>query len=215
MQISPAELPWQAVYRLLIGAVLPRPIGWVSSVNPAGQPNLAPFSFFTIASANPPHVLFCPMVRTVDSQPKDTLRNIRQTGEFVVNIATRPLAEAVNLTAAELPADVDEFEFAGLSTLPSALVRPPRVALSPVHFECTLAHILDLGDQPGAGSVVVGRVVMLHIDEAVMVDGNKIDLARLQPIGRLSGSAYCQVTETFNLERPPSRLSPPIHPENR
>ena len=206
MDVPADNLPWQAMYKLLIGAVVPRPIGWISTVNEAGQPNLAPFSFFNVAGANPPHVVFCPMVRGVDGQPKDTLRNVRLTGEFVVNIATQSLAQSVNLTSTELPADVNEFELAGLTAAPSSAVRPPRVGESPVHFECRVTQIVDLNDAPGGSSVVIGRIVHVHIREDVLLDGDKIDLERLQPIGRLAGSAYCRVTDLFEIERPASRV---------
>lgn len=206
MEIDPASSPWGSIYKLLIGSVLPRPIGWISTVNGEGQPNLAPFSFFNVASGNPPHLLFSPMIRGTDGQPKDTLRNVRQVGEFVANIVTEPLAQAMNLTSAELPPGINEFEFAGLNTLPSVRVRPPRLAESPIHYECQVSHIIDLGDQPGASSVVIGRIVYIHVRDDLLVGGDKIDLPRLQPIGRLAGNAYCRVTDIFEMVRPPSSI---------
>ncbi len=206
MEINPQDLPWRSIYKLLIGSVVPRPIGWISSVNPEGQPNLAPFSFFNAVAANPPHVLFSPLIRGTDQRPKDTLLNVRATGEFVVNIVTEDLAEAMNLTATELPANINEFELAGLTAVPSITVRPPRVAESPVHFECIVTQIVELGDKPGSGNVVIGRVVHIHASERVLFDDDKIDLAKLQPIGRLAGSTYCRVTDHFNLTRPASQI---------
>lgn len=206
MEISPDRLPWKSIYKILIGSIVPRPIGWISSIDPEGQLNLAPFSFFNAVCANPPHVLFSPMIRSTDSQPKDTLRNVRATGEFVVNIVTEDLAEAVNLSATELPSNVSEFAVANLTTAPSAIVRPPRVALSPVHFECKVTHIIDIGDEPGSGSLVIGQVVHIHINEDVLLDGDKIDLAKLKPVGRLAGSSYCRVTDIFDMIRPPSQI---------
>ncbi len=131
MEISPSTLPWQSLYKLMIGSIVPRAIGWVSTVDEAGEPNLAPFSFFTAAGANPPHVLFCPMIRSTDGQPKDTLHNVRTTGEFVVNIVTEALGPQMNLTSTEFPAEVNEFAAAGLTPVPSSVVRPPRVGESP------------------------------------------------------------------------------------
>jgi flavin reductase (DIM6/NTAB) family NADH-FMN oxidoreductase RutF len=206
MEIAPENLPWQSVYKILVGSVVPRPIGWISTVDSTGRPNLAPFSFFNAVCPNPPHVLFCPNVRIKDRQTKDSLHNVRDTGEFVVNIVTEDLAEAMNLTSTDLPAEVNEFEFGGLSISPSTAVRPPRVAESPVHYECKMAHIFDLGDQPGAGSVVIGRVVHIHVDELVLFGGDKIDLAKLKPIGRLGGNGYCKVTDLFKMVRPPSQI---------
>jgi flavin reductase (DIM6/NTAB) family NADH-FMN oxidoreductase RutF len=207
MEINPQDLPWRSIYKLLIGSVVPRPIGWISSVNPAGQLNLAPFSFFNAVGGNPPHVLFSPLIRGTDQRPKDTLHNVRETGEFVANIVTEDLAEAMNVTATELPPDINEFKLAGLTALPSVMVQPPRVAESPVHFECVVTQIIELGDEPGSGNVVIGRVVHIHVSESVLFDGDKIDLAKLRPIGRLAGSAYCRVTDIFDLTRPPSQIN--------
>ncbi|MEJ2708154.1 MAG: flavin reductase family protein [Anaerolineales bacterium] len=206
MEITPKDLPWQLIYKILIGSVVPRPIGWISSLDPDGRPNLAPFSFFNVVCPNPPHVLFNPMIRSTDRGTKDTLRNVRDTGEFVVNIVTEDLASAMNQTSQELPQDVSEFAVANLITAPSVVVKPPRVAASPVHFECRVAQIVDISDQPGGGSVVIGRVVHLHVSEDVLFDGDKIDLEKLKPIGRLAGAAYCRVTDIFQMMRPPSQI---------
>jgi flavin reductase (DIM6/NTAB) family NADH-FMN oxidoreductase RutF len=207
MEITPSSLPWQSIYKLMIGSIVPRPIGWISTLDAAGRPNLAPFSFFNAAGANPPHVLFCPMVRDTDGQAKDTVQNVRSTGEFVVNIFGEALAAQMNITSTEFPADVDEFEAAGLTAAPSLTVRPPRVAESPMHYECLVAQIVDLGHQPGAGSIVVGRVLHIHVADELLVGGDKIDIAALQPIGRLAGHGYCRVAPAmFDLARPASQI---------
>ncbi len=202
MEIAPETRTWNSLYKILIGSVVPRPIGWISSVDAAGRPNLAPYSFFNAVCANPPHVLFCPMIRSTTRRPKDSLSNVRETGEFVVNIVTASLAEQMNLSAIEAPADLNEFEFAGLEMAPSVVVRPPRVAASPIHFECRLAQIVDLGDEPGSGSVVIGRVVHIHIREDVLIGEDKIDVQRLQPIARLAGNYYTHLGEIFEMARP-------------
>ncbi len=202
MDITPSSATWQSFYKFMIGSILPRPIGWISTISADGRPNLAPYSFFNAVCANPPHVLFCPMIRTHDGAQKDSLRNVRETGEFVVNIVTFALAEAMNLTSGEYDSDINEFERAALTPFPSLTVRPPRVAESPIHFECQVAHILDLSDEPGGGSVVVGRVTHLHVDESVMLGDNKIDVTKLDPIGRMAGSNYTRIGEIFSLERP-------------
>jgi flavin reductase (DIM6/NTAB) family NADH-FMN oxidoreductase RutF len=204
MEIKPEVLAWKSVYKILIGSVLPRPIGWISTINDQGQPNLAPFSFFNAVCANPPTVLFCPMVRSSDNQPKDTLRNIRKTGEFVVNIVSGKLVEKMNKTSVEAPCDVNEFDFAGLTPVLSSVVTPPRVAESPIHFECKLNQIIDISLNLGGGSVVIGTVVHMHIDEGMLLGEDKIDLAKLNPIGRLAGNSYVRVTDIFDLERPPA-----------
>ncbi|MBC7871060.1 MAG: flavin reductase family protein [Chitinophagaceae bacterium] len=207
LDVQPEALPWQSIYKILIGSVLPRPIGWISTVDENGRHNLAPFSFFNLVCPNPPHLLFCPNIRGSDSNPKDTLHNVRTTGEFVVNIVTESLAEAMNLTATELPADVDEFALAGLTAVPSVIVKPPRVLESPIHYECRVTQIVDVSDASGGASVVIGRVVYMHIRDDVLIDGDKIDLARLQPIGRLAGASYSRVTDIFDLVRPPSQIN--------
>lgn len=207
MEASASELPWRTFYKLLIGSVVPRPIGWVSSVDEQGAVNLAPFSFFNAVCANPPTLLFCPMIRSTDLARKDTLRNVRSSGEFVINIVSEDLAEAMNITSTEFPPHVNEFEAAGLTPAPSLVVAPPRVAESRIHFECRVVQILDFGDQPGAGSLVVGRILQVHVDESVLFDGDKINLTALKPIGRLAGSAYTRVTEIFDLVRPPSQIN--------
>jgi flavin reductase (DIM6/NTAB) family NADH-FMN oxidoreductase RutF len=207
MEADPATLPWKSVYKLMIGSILPRPIGWISTVDAAGQTNLAPFSFFNAVASRPPTVLFCPTIREFDAGPKDTLRNVRTTGEFVVNIVTEALAEAMNISSTEFPADVDEFRAAGLTAAPSVAVTPPRVAESPIHFECRVQQIVEVGDEPGGGSLVLGRIVHMHVDSSVLLQDDKIDLSVLRPIGRLSGAGYCRVTEIFQMPRPRSQLT--------
>lgn len=207
MEITASSQSWQSIYKILIGAIVPRPIGWISTVDIKGLANLAPFSFFNIVCANPPLVLFCPMIRSTDIEVKDTLRNARATGEFIVNITTETLASAVNLTATELPSHIDEFEYAGVSKTPGKAVNSPRVAESPVHLECKVAKILEFGEGPGSGSVVIGEVVHIHVDEAILIPPDKIDIERLKPIGRLSGHAYCRVNDIFNMIRPTSQIN--------
>ena len=206
MEIDASVSPWNSVYKIMIGSILPRPIGWISTIDSEGNANLAPYSFFSAVCANPPTVLFCPSIRAVDRAHKDTLRNVTETGEFVVNIVTRSLAEAMNISSTEYPPEVDEFVAAGLTPAPSAAVRPPRVGESPIHFECRLDRVVEIGREPGGGSIVIGRVVHLHVDEAVLIGVDKINLNRLDPIGRLSGNSYCRVTDAFDLPRPPSQI---------
>lgn len=208
MELNPDEAPWKSVYKLLIGSVVPRPIGWISTVSVLGVRNLAPFSFFNVVCGNPPHVLFCPMIRSTDSKEKDSLENARTTGEFVVNIVTEHLAQAMNISSTELSPDVDEFERSGLTAIPAKTVGAPRVEESPIHFECRTVQVVDLSEAPGGGSVVIGRVVHIHVSEDVMYGEGRIDWARLHPIGRLAGSSYCRVTDLFDMVRPPSEILP-------
>ena len=196
------------MYKILIGSVVPRPIGWISTVNAGGQPNLVPFSFFNVVCPKPPTVLFCPMIRGTDGKAKDTLNNVKATGEFVVNIVSENLAAAMVASSVEIAPEVNEFELTGLATAPSIVVRPPRVAESLIHFECKLSQMIEIGNQPGGGSVVLGEIVHLHVDERVLFGEDKIDLAALKPIGRLAGSAYVRVTDIYEMERPKSQIRP-------
>jgi flavin reductase (DIM6/NTAB) family NADH-FMN oxidoreductase RutF len=206
MEISPDSLSRQSIYKILIGSVVPRPIGWISTIDASGRPNLAPFSFFNVVCAKPPTVLFCPMIRSTDGKPKDTLNNVKETGEFVVNIVSGELVSQMITTSVEIAPEVNEFETAGLETVASVAVRPPRVAESPIHFECKVTQIVEIGNHPGGGSVVLGEIVHLHVDERVLFDEDKIDLAALKPIGRLAGSDYVRVTDLFEMERPKSQI---------
>jgi flavin reductase (DIM6/NTAB) family NADH-FMN oxidoreductase RutF len=202
MEITPSTLHWNTVYKLLTGSVIPRPVGWISSLDAHGSANLAPFSFFNVVCANPPTVLFCPMIRGRDGGEKDTLQNVSATGEFVVNIVSADIAEAMNASAAQVPPEVDEFTLAGLEKAASTVVQPPGVAASRIRFECRVSHIHEVSNQPGGGSIVIGEVVHMHIDESVLLGEDKIDPAALQPIGKLAGNVYCKVDELFELVRP-------------
>jgi flavin reductase (DIM6/NTAB) family NADH-FMN oxidoreductase RutF len=207
MIVSPSELPRSEFYNLLISSVVPRPIAWVSTVSAAGQPNLAPFSFFNAVCADPPLLAFAPGLRQPKQaeanhgEPKDTLRNVRETKEFVVNVVTHELAEAMNLTSGEYDASVNEFELAKLTPQPSKIVRPPRVAESPVSFECKLHQILDFSSAPTSGSLVIGQIVSIHIDDAHLKEG-KLDRNSLDLIGRMGGMQYTRTTQRFEMVRP-------------
>lgn len=206
MDADPATMPWKSVYKLMIGSIVPRPIGWISTVDAAGRTNLAPFSFFNAVSSRPPIVAFTTTVRASDGGPKDTLRNVRTTGEFVVNIVTEDLAQAMNLTSTEFPPEVDELTAAGLTPVPAAVVAPPRVGESPIHFECRVHQIVEIGSEPGGGALILGRIVHLHVDPSVLIGDDKIDIGKLRPIGRLAGAEYCRVTDVFQMPRPKSQL---------
>jgi flavin reductase (DIM6/NTAB) family NADH-FMN oxidoreductase RutF len=195
------QLPTGDIYKLIIGSVVPRPIAWVSTVSAEGVPNLAPFSFFNGVCSDPPTLLFCP-VNHPDGREKDTLRNIRITGEFVVNIATEELVKDMNQTAAPYPPDVNEFEQVGLTAGPSLRVRPPRVLESPIQFECKLTQVIDIeGGHKPSGHVVLGRIVYAHVDRAVYVNG-KISIEALRPIGRVAAISYCPLLNVFDLPAP-------------
>ena len=194
------RISMQEAYKLQIGSIVPRPVAWVSTVNGNDLPNLAPFSYFNGICSNPPTLLFCP-VNHADGREKDTLRNIREIGDFVVNIATESLVAAMNHTAAEYSSDISEFAAAGLTALPGVVVRSPRVAESPIQLECRLMQVVDVGSGGNSGHVVIGRIVYGHFDHAVYQDG-KVLLEALKPIARLAGTTYSPVRDTFDLPRP-------------
>ena len=201
MLLDFAKLPAREVYGWMTSVIAPRPIAWVSTVSAAGRGNLAPFSFFQGVTSNPPTLMFVP-VNDRHGQPKDTVRNIREVPEFVVNVVPYALAEPMNATAATLPYGESEFEKCGIASTPSVRVRPPRVAAAPVAFECTLHQIVDIGEGPLAAHVVFGRIHLVHVSDAVLGADGQVDPAKIDLIGRMSGEWYCRTTERFALRRP-------------
>ena len=201
MIINPADHDYRNVYKLMVGVIVPRPIAFVSTVSADGIRNLAPFSFFTGISANPPVICFCPMVRGADGSRKDTLRNIEAVREFVVNVVSEEFATQMNICSAEFPPEVDEFAMSGLTPVPSDLVKPPRVKESHINMECRLVQVVDVSAKPLGGSLVLGEVLRFHIDDALF-DDFKIDPDRLHPIGRMGGPTYTRTTDRFNMARP-------------
>lgn len=200
MEFNPDELDQKAIYKLISGAVIPRPIGWISTISEDGINNLAPFSFFNVVGDDPPHVMFA--TAHSNQQKKDTLANTLATGEFVVNLVTEDIVEAMNTTAQTVHADIDEFELAGLTPVPSVKVSPPRVKESPVSFECRLVHHYSLeGHKYGGATVVIGRVVMFHFDDEVLLDDHKINMENYKPVARLVGSNYSKLGEIFAIKR--------------
>jgi len=201
MEIDLGPLKPRDAYALLISVILPRPIAWVSTLSADGRGNLAPFSFFQGVTANPPTLLFV-VANTRDGSKKDTLRNVEATREFTVNLVPYSLAEAMNATSASLPHGESEFERFGVRPAPSARVKPPRVADSPVALECVLDRIVTVGEGPLAGNVVFGRILHAHVDDAVLGADGRPDPAKLDLIGRLGGEGYVRTRERFDLRRP-------------
>ncbi len=196
-----ADVPGPQAYDVLVATIHPRPIAFVSSISAEGHLNLAPFSFFMIGGSNPPSLAFSPTQSAVG--PKDTLRNIEETGEFVVNLVHREMAQAMNLTAKGYPHEVSEWEEAGLTQFPSLHVKPARVAESLVHFECRLFQVVAHGDGPGAARYVIGEVLAAHLAEGVW-DGMRIVDEKVRPIARMGGPNYLDTDalEFFQMLRP-------------
>jgi flavin reductase (DIM6/NTAB) family NADH-FMN oxidoreductase RutF len=203
MRIDPAAIELPDLYHWMISTITPRPIAWVSSVNAAGLTNLAPFSFFQGVTANPPTLLFS-VANNRYGEKKDTLRNIEQVPEFVVNVVSYDLRKQMDRSSASLPYGESEWPIAGVTPIPSEKVRPPRVAESAASFECKVDQIVRVGDGPLAGNVVFGRILLLHVEERVLDSAGEIDPAKLDTIGRMGGSCYTRTTDRFVLERPAS-----------
>jgi flavin reductase (DIM6/NTAB) family NADH-FMN oxidoreductase RutF len=201
MHLEPTPQNALDVYHQLVGLVTPRPIAWVTTVSPAGVVNLAPFSFFNTFGANPPVVVFSPTNKR-DGSKKDTLRNLEASGEFVVNVSVAALAEKVNLTSKELPADQSEIELAGLHTTPSVRVKPPRVTETPAALECKMLQILPVGGGPISANLVIGEVVMIHVSDEVLDANGRPDPRKLKTVARLGGDFWCHTSDLFELKRP-------------
>lgn len=200
MLFDPNLLDASAVYKLMTGAIIPRPIGWIASISTEGINNLAPFSYFNAAGEDPPHVMFS--VNRANHTNKDTLNNVLATKEFVVNMVTESTVVQMNDTAQAVSPEVDEFVLAGVTPIPSVLVKPMRVKESPVQFECELVHHYFLEDHKNGGScVIIGRIVMMHFADEVLLDNYKINLETYKPVARLAGSNYAKLGELFSIKR--------------
>lgn len=192
MHVDPTTLEGRAPYRLLTSLVVPRPIAWVSSLSATGTRNLAPHSYFNAISSNPLIVHF------TSTGVKDSLTNVRATGEFVVNIVSLDLVEEMNLTSGDFPPEEDEFEWAGLSGAPSQTVAPERVERAKAAFECRLKEVVSMGN----GHMVFGDVTSIYVDDSIVDENGKVDAVKLRPVARLGGAEYSVVDEVFEIQRP-------------
>jgi len=199
MKIDPSTLDFSKSHELLLGATVPRPIAFVSTVGADGVFNVAPFSLFTVLSAKPPMVCLG-IGRKRDGQKKDTLKNIEFSRDFVVNIVNEALAEAMNQSSAEYPSDVDEFKEVGLAPVKSGIVKAPMVGESPISMECRVVQIIEFGDAPRYTSIVIGEVIQIHINDDILIDG-KIQASKLRAVGRLGGELFCRTTDIFEMKR--------------
>ncbi|MBT4002710.1 MAG: flavin reductase family protein, partial [Chloroflexi bacterium] len=180
MEFTASETAQKDFWKLITGSIVPRPIAWVSTINEEGKPNLAPFSFFNAVCAKPPTLLFTSNLRGTDGNQKDTLNNIKTNNEFVVNIVSKKLLEAMNQSATEYPSSVNEFQIAGVTPGASKIVNPPRVAESPVSIECKLSQIVKIGDGGvGSGSIVIGEILHVSIADEVLLPNHKINITAL------------------------------------
>lgn len=206
MEIDPQSMPPPAVYKILIGCIVPRPIAWVSTVGADGVNNVAPFSFFMGVCSDPPTLAFSAGPRSGGSKTgatvtKDTVRNLEATGEFVVNVVDDNLAEQMNLTSGDYPPEVDEFKVARLTAAAGVKVRAPRVLEAPISMECRVVQILRVGRGPH--SLVLGEIVHFHLrDDLYDPATGRVDMRRLKPLGRLAGEMYAHTHDLFEMQRP-------------
>lgn len=205
LSIDPSDHPARQIYKIMTGIIVPRPIALVSTVDRNGVANVAPFSFFAGVGSVPPTLLFCPALHASagpdSTRRKDTLSNVEETGEFVVNVVNEAIAGAANVTASEVPPEVDEFELAGLTPTPSELVRPPRVAESPAQMECKLLQVIYTSHQPGGGVIVLGEILRFHV-RSDLVHDFRVDPAGLDAVGRMAGNTWVRTRDRIELIRP-------------
>ncbi|MEE2827394.1 MAG: flavin reductase family protein [Planctomycetota bacterium] len=204
MLVDPKQVKPSEIYTMMVQTIAPRPIAWVSTVSSDGVSNLAPYSYFNGIGSKPASLMFS-AVNKPDGTPKDTVRNILENRQFVVNIVPFGLAHPMVLSSADYEFGESEFAHSGMTEIPSQRVQAPSVKESPVHLECELLQTVSVGQGPFAATVVIGEIVMMAIDDEVLDEAGAIDPARLDAIGRLGGENYCRTTELFKLSRAPSR----------
>jgi flavin reductase (DIM6/NTAB) family NADH-FMN oxidoreductase RutF len=208
LTLSTEELSTQALQQYLQYAIAPRPICFASTIDLKGNVNLSPFSFFNLFSMNPPVCIFSPSRRVRDNTTKHTLENILEVPECVINIVNYDMVQQMSLSSCDFPKDTNEFNKAGFTPLTSELVRPPRVAESPIQFECIIQEVIKLGDNAGAGNLVLALIKKIHINEEVLDANKNIDQAKLDLVARLGGDWYARITEDnlFKVEKPNTKL---------
>ncbi len=198
--IDPKELEIPVLHGYLLGAVGPRPIAFASTMDDEGNANLAPFSFFNVFSANPPIMVFSPARSGRTNTTKDTYNNVKKVPEVVINVVNHDIVEKMSLASSPFASDVDEFVKSGLTPVASDLVKPFRVKESPVQFECKVIEVKELGDQGGAGNLVICEVVKIHINESVLDEKGKIDQKKIDLVSRMGGNWYCRADENSMFE---------------
>ena len=200
MQFDIQNTESSALYKLLTGTVIPRPIAWVATIDENGIDNLAPFSFFNVVSDDPPHIMFS-TVRT-GNKNKDTLNNILANQQFVVNLVTEDVVEQMNSTSQSVAPNINEFELANVTPLDSIFIKPKRVKESLVQFECEMVHHYFIEKhQNGGACIIIGKIITMHIDDSILMDNHKIDLEKYKPVARLAGSNYSKLGKIFSIKR--------------
>jgi flavin reductase (DIM6/NTAB) family NADH-FMN oxidoreductase RutF len=200
LSLDPKELPIPKLHQLLLGAIGPRPIAFASTIDENGNHNLSPFSFFNVFSANPPILIFSPARSGRTNETKDTYKNVKKVPEVVINIVTYDIVQQMSLSSSPYAPEVDEFVKAGFTSLESDLVRPRRVAESPVQFECKVNQVIELGAEGGAGNLIICEVVKIHINENVLDANGLIDQHKINLVARMGGNWYCHANEASMFE---------------
>ncbi len=204
LQFDPKELPVPKVHQYLLGAIGPRPIAFASTIDADGNPNLAPFSFFNVFSANPPIMIFSPARSGRTNETKDTYKNVKVVPEVVINVVNHDIVHQMSLSSSPYPHGVSEFVKAGFTPLPSETIRPMRVAESPVQFECKVNEVIELGDQGAAGNLIICEVTRIHINEEVLDENGLIDQRKIDLVARMGGNWYCRADQhsMFEITKP-------------
>ncbi|WP_310555370.1 flavin reductase family protein [Flavobacterium sp.] len=207
LSITPKDIPIAQLQGYLQGAVSPRPIAFASTIDANGKPNLSPFSFFNVFSANPPILIFSPARRVRGNTTKHTLENAKSTKQVVINVVNYDIVQQMSLSSTEYPEGVNEFVKSGLTPIPSDIVKPYRVAESPVQFECKVNEIIELGTEGGAGNLIICEVVKIHINEAVLDENGNIDQYKIDLVSRMGGNWYSRSNQgLFEVPKPISTL---------
>lgn len=208
MIITPGEISTQQLHAYLLGSVAPRPICFASTIDKDGNPNLSPFSFFNVFGSKPPIAIFSPARRVRDNTTKDTLENIKQTKEVVINMVTYDMVQQANLSSCEYPRGVNEFIKAGFTPLASEVVKPFRVKESPVNMECKLLQIIETGNEGGAANLIICEIVKMHIDERILGEDKQIDPHKIDLVARMGKDFYCRASgdAIFEVPKPNTKL---------
>ncbi|HET8859315.1 flavin reductase family protein [Marivirga sp.] len=206
-EVDPKSIKTPELHGLLLGAIAPRPIAFASTIDKEGNVNLSPFSFFNVFGANPPILIFSPARRGRNNTPKHSYENVKEVAEVVINIANYPMVEQMSLASTEYEKGVNEFVKAGFTEAKSTKVKPPRVAESPVAFECKVKQVIETGENGGAGNLVICEVIHIHVNEEILDEKGQIDPFKLDPIGRLGGNWYSRSKKAlFEVEKPLQKL---------
>lgn len=202
--INPKEIEIPKLHRYLLGSVGPRPIAFASTIDSKGNINLAPFSFFNVFSANPPIMIFSPARSGRTNESKDTYNNVKEVPEVVINVVTHDMVHQMSLASSPYDSDVSEFEKAGFTSLASDMITPPRVKESPVQFECKVNEVIELGDQGGAGNLIICEVLRIHVKESLLDQNEMIDQHKIDLVSRMGGNWYCRADKNsmFEIQKP-------------